>query len=50
VSDNPDGRAILASLPACYGLNGDDVDIPLAVLPCLRLESMLVAREGIWVA
>jgi hypothetical protein len=31
-------------------LNGDDVDIPLAVLPCLRLESMAIAHEGIWVA
>jgi len=50
VSDNPDGRAILASLPACYGSVTDDVGVPLAVLPCLRLESMMVAREGIWVA
>ncbi|HYA54911.1 MAG TPA: hypothetical protein VEG42_04840 [Thermoplasmata archaeon] len=50
MSDNPDGRAILASLPAWFGSPGDDVDLPLAGLPCLRLESTLVAREGIWVA
>jgi hypothetical protein len=28
----------------------DDIDMPLAVLPCLRLETMLTAREGIWIA
>jgi hypothetical protein len=28
----------------------DDVDIPLAVLPCLHLDAVLTAREGIWVA
>ncbi|HYA71179.1 MAG TPA: hypothetical protein VEH28_07430 [Thermoplasmata archaeon] len=50
MSDNPDGRAILASLPACYGPMADDIDVPLAALPCLRLESLLTAREGIWVA
>lgn len=50
MSDNPDGRAILASLPACYGLTLEDVDIPLAVLPCLRLDALLPAHEGIWVA
>ena len=31
-------------------MNGDDVDVPLAVLPCLRTESLLGAREGIWIA
>jgi len=50
VSDNPDGRAILASLPAYLGPTGDDIDIPLAVLPCLRSELMLTAHEGLWVA
>ena len=50
MSDNPDGRAILASLPACCGPMEDDIDMPLAVLPCLRLETMLTAREGIWIA
>jgi len=50
MSDNPDGRAILASLPACFGPMVDDIDIPLAVLPCLRADALSVAHEGIWVA
>ncbi|HEY1198984.1 MAG TPA: hypothetical protein VGG32_09735 [Thermoplasmata archaeon] len=50
MSDNPDGRAILASLPAHFGPTSNDVDVPLAVLPCLALGTVLVAREGIWVA
>lgn len=50
MSDNPDGRAILASLPACFGPVADDVDIPLALLPCLRLDALVTAHEGIWVA
>jgi hypothetical protein len=50
VSDNPDGRAILAALPAHFGLPINDLDVPLAVLPCLRLDTLSVAREGIWVA
>jgi len=50
VSDNPDGRELLASLPAHFGPAIEDVDVPLAVLPCLRLDTLLTAREGIWVA
>jgi hypothetical protein len=50
VSDNPDGRAILAALPAHFGPPIEDLDVPLAVLPCLRLEARLASREGIWVA
>jgi len=50
VSDNPDGRAILAALPAHFGPPMEDVAIPLAILPCLRLDTPSVASEGIWVA
>ncbi|MGA7476548.1 MAG: hypothetical protein WBW47_04935 [Thermoplasmata archaeon] len=50
MSDNPDGRAILASLPAHFGPTPNDVGLPLAVLPCLRLDTLPIAREGIWVA
>lgn len=50
MSDNLDGRALLASLPARFGPGYNDADVPLAVLPCLRLESALVPHEGIWVA
>jgi len=50
VSDNPDGRSILAALPARFGPGYRDADVPLAVLPCLRLDTSLVAHEGIWVA
>jgi len=47
VSDNLDGRAILASLPA-HVSHVPDVDAPLAILPCLRLDHA-IASEGIWV-
>jgi hypothetical protein len=50
MSDNPDGRAILASLPAFLGPMVDEVDMPLAAIPCLRLEAGLAIHEGIWVA
>jgi len=50
MSDIPDGRAILASLPACYGPALEDVGVPLAVLPCLRVDATLGVPEGIWVA
>jgi len=50
VSDNPDGRAILASLLAYLGPTADDVDIPLAALPCLRLDALSAHHEGLWVA
>ena len=50
MSDNPDGRAILASLPACLGPTLDEVDIPLAGIPCLHLEGHFLAHEGIWLA
>jgi len=41
---------MLASLPAHFGPALEDVDVPLAALPCLRLDAGLIAREGIWVA
>jgi len=49
VSDNPDGRAILASLPARIAPTLE-VDLPLAVLPCLRLDGRRVSQSGAWVA
>ncbi|MGA8709724.1 MAG: hypothetical protein ACLP8Y_08245 [Thermoplasmata archaeon] len=45
MSDTPDGRAILASLPV-WVTPSLDADLPLAVLPCLRVESLHVTREG----
>lgn len=40
VSDNLDGRAILASLPL-HVPEALGADVPLAVLPCLRAADLL---------
>ncbi|HYB78756.1 MAG TPA: hypothetical protein VEG66_03215 [Thermoplasmata archaeon] len=50
MSDNPDGREMLASLPSHFGPAIEDVDVPLAGLPCLRLDTLSTMHEGIWVA
>jgi len=45
VSDNLDGRAILASLPI-HVPESLGVDVPLAVLPCLRVDDLLMDRRA----